>query len=132
MRKKLVFDADGNAHWVEPHLAPRGRERKNEKQVHVSNMAMGCLPNQAEAFEADAKLHGFHVEFHPDRTSLEPDGTPNYMEARIPKGELERYRRHRGLYDKNSKNGSAAMMPEDFLVVAEKLARRSLSTKEGA
>lgn len=124
MKYKLVLNDDGPSAWVDSRAAPKTIIRKVDDGIHVSDMAMGCLPQEVDKFRADAKANGFHVEFKGEKRSRDPDGTDNYMAAHIPKGELERYRKHRRLYDKNSKNGSGAMLTEDSLAIAEGLVQR--------
>jgi hypothetical protein len=132
MKYKLVINADGSSSWVDAALAPRLRERTDEKSVHVSDIAMCCLPEEVPERVADAKLHGFHVEFHEDKRSNDLDGTVNCYNAHIPKGELNRYRKHLGLEDRNSKNGSRAMLSPEHLAQAQRLARERFPVKETA
>lgn len=130
MRYKLILNADGTSEWIDARLAPKKRERKVEKSVHVSDIAMCVLPEEVQVYEADAKLHGFNISWEPDRTSVEDDGTPNTYNPHIPLSELDRYRKHRGMSDQNSKNGSGAMLPQGHLDEAARRVREKYGVRQ--
>ena len=73
--------------------------------------AMGCTAAQVGEMASDAKRHGFTgVEFVQDKTE------PTFYQAKFSSwAEWDRYRKHRHLVDKNSRNGSgAALCPATF------------------
>lgn len=126
MKYKLVIHPDGTSEWMDARLAPKKKQRPPDSDVHVSDMTFCCPPECLAERTADDKAHGFHVEYKPDPITRDADdGSYDSYNAHIPRGELERYRRHHGVYDQNSKNGSGAAFSPEMLEQAERLARRA-------
>ncbi len=108
-----------------PSMRRRAEVPQNApKFEHVSSLTFSCPPQSVEAFADDAKANGFNIEWRPDYKGADPDGTLNSYNAHIPLSELERYRKHRGFPDKNSKNGSRAMMSPEMFEQAKRLVER--------
>jgi len=85
-------------------------EVKTGTVVHASD-ALGFPIEQIGDFEKDRVKHGFNgVEFRPDPSE------PTFVRPHFTsKGQWEKYVKHRGMIDKNSVNGSGAVMsPEIF------------------
>jgi hypothetical protein len=100
------------------------------KFEHVSSLTFACIPQAVEDFANDAKRNGFHIDWKPDYKSADADGTINSYNAHIPLNELERYRKHRGVHDRNSKNGSGAMLSPEHFEQAKQLLERQFQRKE--
>ena len=76
---------------------------------------LGFPQHQLEDFESDRKSHGFGgVEFKRDPTE------PTFFQVHCDSPQTwHRYMRHRGFDDRNSSNGSRAMMPPGFIEAAQ-------------
>lgn len=81
--------------------------------------SLGFGQHQLADFERDRVAHGFTgVEFVRDPQ------VPEFFQARIGSvKELEAYRTHRGLTDRNSRNGSTATVSPKQMAEAEKWAK---------
>jgi hypothetical protein len=99
------------------HSAP---ERAMGINRPIISDSMGVTSNALAAMEEDRKKHGFKgVEFVQDKDS------PYFYHAKFDSpAEWERYRKHLGLTDNNSKNGSSAALSEDLLEKAREVAKR--------
>lgn len=99
------------------------------KFEHVSNIAFCVPPSAVAAFDEDAKRNGFHIDWRPDYKGADADGTINSFNPHIPLSELERYRKYRGMPDKNSKNGRGAVIYADDIEKSKKLIERQYATE---
>lgn len=87
----------------------------------IVSSAMGFSDFQLAEMEQDRKANGFTgVEFHPD--PHEPRHYQVHCSSERVKSE---YMKHRGFIDRNSRNGSAAMISEEQLERAKDFVVRS-------
>ncbi len=126
MGKVLRFDADGNAVWVDKVQA-----RHMAKTDVIVSDGLGCTLHTVEEARADAKLHGFNVDFKPDPTMIE-DGQALFYQAHVPKSQWERYYKHvnPGWVDKTGSSG-AAMSPAQLSEAEEQVKRRFGRGRQG-
>lgn len=75
-----------------------------------NTLSLGFLKSQLPAMEEDRKRNGLRVEFFEDPAHKSFMG----VRANTPE-EMQRYIEHRGFYDKNSRNGSSAMVTEESI-----------------
>lgn len=85
--------------------------------------AMGFPASALKEFEADRKANGFRdIEFRPD-----PD-VPQFVQVHCSStAAKERYMRHRAMHDRNSVNGSSAMLSPKLFEQAKELVLRQHS-----
>lgn len=86
----------------------------------VVSDSLGCIGEQVAELQADAQLHGFSaVEFKPD------PHVPGFYQAHCNSpDQWRRYVEHRGLDDRNSRNGGTATLTPELLERAKELASR--------
>jgi len=90
------------------------------KDRPIISDTLGFGQHQLADFEADRKANGFNgVEFVRDPT------VPEFFQVKIDsQKEWGKYVKHRGMFDKNSMNGSSVMLTEKDFEDAKKLALR--------
>lgn len=108
---------------------PDGREARrvhNESRKHstvekgsspkIVSDAMGFPASALGQFEADRKANGFHgIEFKPD------PHVPEFIQVHCSsQSAKDRYMKHRAMHDRNSRNGSSAMLSEEQMERAKK------------
>jgi hypothetical protein len=105
---------------MEDQMANRKFRYENGKVVEVTPQAqkltekpivsdaLGFISDQLGQFEVDRVKHGFTgIEFVPDKD------VPQFMQVKASsRSEWARYVKHRGMYDKNSRNGGGAVPSE--------------------
>lgn len=107
-----------------PSVKASVKEPSAVDQPMVSD-ALGFTVHQLEDFETDRMANGFRsVEFKPDPL------TPGFLQVHFHnRAERDRYIKHRGMADHNSRNGSRAMLSKSLLaktsalIVREKVGR---------
>ncbi len=86
--------------------------------------AMGVTYHQVDEMRQDAMAHKLNVEFVQDPTE------PTFYQAKFnSRRDWEQYVAHRGMYDKNSINGSGAMLSPAQYQKAAELVERNLAEK---
>lgn len=100
-------------------MSPRAGTASDVDRPIVSD-ALGFIGEQLADFEADRVRHGFSgIEFRPDPR------VPQFYQAHASsRAEFERYARHRGKQDNNSRNGSGVTLTEGDLKRAAQLVSR--------
>jgi hypothetical protein len=81
------------------------------KQMPIVSDSLGFPAHQLAEMEANRQQYGLKgVEFRPDPTM------PHFMQAHFgSRKDYLAYMRHRGMFDKNSRNGSGAMLSSSLL-----------------
>jgi hypothetical protein len=102
--------------WLEEESEPvKAKAVHTGINKHDLSLSLGFSKTQLAEFEADRIKHGFKgVEFYPDPHSPNMIGVKAGSEA-----EKERYIKHRGYFNKSSRNGSK--MGKEELEMARKL-----------
>ena len=110
---------DGRTYRRVREKSTRTKCPSDRRPPKIVSDALGFGAHQLEEFEADRKVNKLRgVEFHPDPTE------PGFIQAHFDSEDAKaRYMRHRGAFDKNSKNGSGAMLSESHLEWARRKAR---------
>ena len=95
---------------------PKKTQKIKEHLGPIVSDSLGFPTRQLADFERDRIVHGFHdIEFKPDPIS------PGVCQAHIgSQSSLKRYLKHRGMMDRNSRNGSAAGITERDLELGKK------------
>lgn len=109
---RLEIERDGGA--KRPEKAPPPATDRP-----IVSDALGFTRDQLADFEADRQAHGFSgVEFKPD-----PD-VPQFYQVHVSsQKEWKRYIKHRGMIDRNSRNGGGRPLSADQMSQAEQRAR---------
>ncbi len=122
MTQKYGFVEKGGKTYRRIHDVPRMAMKTHEHGAcpEILSDTLGFGQHQLAEFEADRKLNGFSgVEFVRDRD------VPEFYQAKISSvKEWRRYVKHRGMYDKNSGNGSGVVISEDQMQAAKELVSR--------
>ncbi len=103
---------------VEQEVEVRREKRSGEIPIISDNMGFG--ESSLDKFEADRKAHGFHgVEFIRDKE------VPQFFRVKCSdRTTWERYVKHRGLTDRNGKNGGSMTLTADQLEAAKEMVRK--------
>lgn len=85
------------------------------QEAPIVSDALGFAEHQHSEFEYDRERHGFHgVEF------IRDPQVPQFFRVKFSsRTEWERYVRHRGMFDKNSRNGGGQPLDENSLKFAQ-------------
>lgn len=84
--------------------------QKSDAGLHpkIVSDTLGCGQYQVEELREDARRNGFGVEFAPD------PAVPEFYQAHVGSvAEWRRYIKHRGLFDKNGRNGGGATLSRE-------------------
>jgi hypothetical protein len=127
MSKVLRYDEQGNAVWVDKSALP---EQKTPRPI-VSELGLGCIADAVGEMRADAALHGFTgVEWKPD-PKLVMDGEPLWYDAHFSDPDQHaRYVEHRGMSDRNSRNGGGAVITSEHLSAMSERMKRKYHKKD--
>ena len=89
---------------------PERGERHKKVQAEVVSDTLGVSVDHVAAYRANAEQYGQRVEFVPDPTC------EHWCKAKFPSWQdRDRYMQFRGMTDKNSRNGSGAVLsPAQF------------------
>lgn len=87
-------------------------------QPEIVSDTMGCIDSVLAARRKDAAEHGIKVEFRPD-----PKVPQFYQAVFHSRRDKQRYMEHLHLADRNSVNGSGAMLSEGLLAEAAERVR---------
>lgn len=118
MKKYLGKDENGDSIWVDVRPGTRGEIPRSEP------VALGCIQSQVKDFAADAKLHGFGVEFKEDR---DIKGFYNCDIAGLSEKQRNKYIAHRlpGQSDHNSRSGGhTAFAPGELEAAAKRVSEQ--------
>ena len=93
---------------------------KGSAPPKIVSDAMGFPAKAIDKFEADRIANGFTgIEFRPD-----PD-VPEFIQVHCSsQAAKDRYMKHRSMHDRNSRNGSAAILDEQLMSQAKDLVSR--------
>lgn len=96
---------------LEIESAPKAIEKIRELEKPILSDGLGFGRQQLGEFEADRKAAGFTgVEF------VQDTAVPEFYQVKISsKREWQRYLEHRGMHDKNSRNGGSVEITEETL-----------------
>lgn len=103
----------------------RETEQSGHQQAPMVSDSMGFIEAALPQWEQHRQEHGFKsVEFRPDPQ------VPGFVQVHFHnRAERERYIKARGLYDKNSTNGSKALLCPALLSRTRKLVERIAADK---
>ena len=99
---------------------------RKELEKPIVSDACGFIQQQFNDFETDRVKNGFTgIEFVRDKD------VPQFYQVKCSsRKEFARYMKHRGMHDKNSRNGSAAGITQKELDDAMRLIREKYPVKE--
>ena len=122
MRQKYGFLEHDGMTYRRIHDVPRMKKSSKYEGVKAEILSdtLGFGQHQFEEFEADRKRHGFTgVEFVRDKE------VPEFYQAKIDSvKEWRRYIKHRGLVDRNGRNGGGSPISPDQIEASARLIGR--------